>query len=345
MEGKLQELRERLAEVSDLGRAARLLGWDQQVMMPRGGAAERAEQLATVGRLAHERFISPAIGRLLEQLRRYEESLPADSDDASLIRVTRREWEKASRVPPELRAELLRSASIAQEAWLEARAESEFSLFLPHLERNLELRRRYIDCFEPAAEPYDILLDDYEEGTTTAEVTAVFDHLKAELLPLIALVGEQSAELDDSFLSGPFAIDRQQEVGLAIIERFGFDRRSWRLDLAPHPFATSLAVTDIRLTTRYQERNLTALFASMHECGHGLYENGVSPSLERTPLAGGVSLGLHESQSRLWENLVGRSRAFWRRFFPELRAAFPDVLGAIETARSSTGRSTASSPR
>jgi carboxypeptidase Taq len=333
MEHRLRELRERLNEVSDLGRAARLLGWDQQVMMPRGGAAARAEQLATVGRIAHERFVSPDIGRLLEQLRAYEESLPADSDDASLIRVTRRDWERATRVPSELRAELLRSASIAQEAWIEARAESAFSLFLPHLERNLELRRRYIDCFEPAAEPYDILLDDYEEGTTTAEVTAVFDRLKAGLRPLIELAREQSDGLDDSFLGGPFPVDRQQEFGLGIIERFGFDRRSWRLDLAPHPFAASFAVSDIRLTTRYSEDNLTSLFASMHECGHGLYENGVSPALERTPLASGVSLGLHESQSRLWENLVGRSLPFWRRFFPDLQAAFPDALGAVELDR------------
>ena len=333
MEQRLQDLRARLAQVSDLGRVARVLGWDQQTMMPRGGVATRAEQLATVGHLAHELFTSADVGRLLEELRPYEEGLPADSDDASLIRVTRRDWEKARRVPADLRAETMRSASIAQQAWVEARAESDFSKFLPHLERNVELKRRYVECFEPAGEAYDVLLDDYEHGTTTAEVRTVFDRLKQELPPLVAAIGERADAVDDSFLRGPFPQEGQRAVGLSIIERFGFEAGSWRLDVAPHPFATSFATSDIRLTTRYNEGDLSSLFASMHECGHGLYERGVSPALERTPLASGVSLGLHESQSRLWENLVGRSLPFWRHFYPELAAAFPDVLGGVDVER------------
>jgi carboxypeptidase Taq len=324
------ELRTRLAQVSDLGRAVRLLSWDQQTMMPRGGAAARAEGLATLGRLAHDEFTSDEVGRLLDELRAYEDSLPAESDEASLIRVTRRDWEKARRVPGELRAEILRSGSIAQEAWLEARAESDFSLFLPHLERNVELKRRYIDCFEPADEPYDILLDDFEQGTTAAEVRTVFDRLKQELPPLVRSVAARADSVDGASLRGPFPADRQRELGLAIIRRFGFDEGSWRLDVAPHPFATCFSTGDVRLTTRYNEEDLSSVFASMHECGHGLYEHGVDPALERTPLGRGVSLGLHESQSRLWENLVGRSRPFWQRFFPEVRAAFPAALNGTD---------------
>ncbi len=330
MRRAFEELKGHLAQVYDLGRAARLLSWDQQTMMPSGGAAARAEALATLGRLAHERFTSNEVGELLDRLRPYEESLPSDSDEASLIRVVRRDWTKARKVPAELRADIIRAASTGQQAWLQARAASDFPAFLPYLERNVELKRRYVECFEPAGEAYDVLLDDYEEGTTTAEVRAVFARLKEGLLPLIAAVGERADAVDGAVLRGPFPPDRQREVVLGIIRRFGFEDSAWRLDVAPHPFATSFSPGDIRVTTRYGENDLGSVFAAMHECGHGLYEHGVDRALERTPLCSGVSLGLHESQSRLWENLVGRSRPFWRRFFPELRTAFPEALGGVD---------------
>ncbi|MFN8188647.1 MAG: carboxypeptidase M32 [Gaiellales bacterium] len=328
MPAAYDELRERLAQVSDLGRVIRVLGWDQQVIMPRGGAAPRAEQLATMRRVVHERFTDDEVGRLLEELRPYEESLPHDSNEASLVRVARREYEKARRVPADLAAELARAASDGHEVWLRARAESDFPRFLPALERNVELKHRYIDCFEPAAEPYDTLLDDYEEGATAAEVRVVFDRVKEALVPLIASVRE-AAPLDDGFLDGPWPIDRQQLLVRSILDRLGFDEGGWRLDLTAHPFASLSGLTDIRITTRYAEDSLTGLFASIHEFGHGLYEAGSAPELDRTPICGGVSLGLHESQSRLWENLVGRSRPFWRRFYPEIRDAFPETLGRV----------------
>ncbi len=330
MDERFQDLKTRLAQVSDLGRTLRLLGWDQETMMPRGGAQARAEQLATVSRIAHERFTENGIGGLLEQVGSLEDALDPESDEASLIRVTRRDYEKAVRVPTDLQAELTRAASMGQSAWFEARAESDFSRFLPFLERNVELKHRYIDCFEPAAEPYDILLDDYEPGMTTAEVREIFGRLKERLVPLIAATREHAGAVDDSCLRGEYPIERQKKFVPSVIERFGFDAGSWRIDLAPHPFATNFSVNDVRITTRYAPDHLTGLFAAMHECGHGLYEHGASPSLERTPLAGGVSLGLHESQSRLWENLVGRSRPFWRRFYPSLRETFPEALGAVD---------------
>lgn len=325
------ELKTRLAEIHDLNKIYWVLGWDQRTMMaPRGGAV-RAEQLATVQRLAYEKLASPEIGRLLDALRPHEESLPYDSDEASLIRVARRDHEKAVRVPVELRAEMARTASRAEEAWIEARQKANFSLFLPHLQKTVELKHKYVECFDDADHVYDILLDDYEPGMKTAEVRAVFDELKLDLVPLIAAIAERGDSVDDSCLHGHFPAARQREFCLDILERFGFRSDSWRLDPTVHPFASNSCTTDIRITTKYVEDFINpALFGSMHECGHGLYENGVSPLLERTPLCRGASLGLHESQSRMWENLVGRSRPFWQFFYPRLQVAFPEQFGAVE---------------
>ena len=321
------ELKERLAEIHDLGKSRALLSWDQQVKMPPGGGSVRAEQIATLDRLAHERFIAPEIGRLLERLQPWGEAQDYGSDEASLVRVTRRDWEKARRVPAELRAEMSRAASLALPVWADARANSDFASFLPVLRANLELRRRYVDCFEGYDEPYDVLLDDFERGTTTAEVRTVFERLKAEQVPLVL---EAAQNGDRPARDRPYPLEQQRRFELQVLERFGFDSNEWRLDPTVHPFANSMGTNDIRLTTRYHEDNLDGLFASMHECGHGLYEHGVSATLERTPLARGTSLGLHESQSRLWENLVGRSLPFWRHFFPVLREHFPQALADVE---------------
>lgn len=300
-------------------------------MMPSKGAAVRAEQLATLGRVAHEKFVSPEIVRLLDELRPYEESLPYESDEASLIRVTRRDYEKESRVSADLRAEMTRTAALARVAWVEARQQSDFSLFLPHLEKNVALKHKYVECFDETDHVYDLLLDDYERDMKTAEVQKILDDLKKELVPLMAEIGKRADAVDDQCLHGRFPIDKQREFCISIIQRFGFDSNSWRLDPTVHPFASNSCTTDIRITTRYYEDFISpALFGSMHECGHGLYENGISPALERTPLCRGASSGLHESQSRMWENLVGRSRAFWKFFYPKLQDAFPDQFKRVD---------------
>jgi carboxypeptidase Taq len=328
------ELKTRLAEIHDLGKVSSLLSWDQVVTMPPGGAPARAEQMATVGRLAHELFISPEIGRLLDGLEGYEASLPYDSDEASLIRVTRLDYEKAIRVPTELRTEMTRVASLARTAWAGARATSDFGAFLPYLRQTIDLKKRYVDCFAPSGDPYDVLLDDFERGMPTAEVRRIFTALKDAIVPLIAAVAERRDLVDDSCLYGDFPIDRQRAFCLNVLRRFGYTDQEWRFDPTAHPFASNTSLGDIRLTTRYYANYLApSLFGSMHECGHGLYEHGVSPSLERTPLCRGASLGIHESQSRLWENLVGRSRAAWTCFLPELKATFPDQLAGIELER------------
>ncbi len=321
-----ETLRTKLGEIHDIVKSASLLGWDQQVLMPSRGGEARSYQLATLGKLAHELFISDAIGSLLEELRSYEESLDHESLDASLIRVARLDYENAARVPPELSAEITRVGAQSFGVWVEARAKSDYESFRPWLEQLVELKHRYVECYPPGDELYDTLLDDYERGMKAAEVRAIFDRLKEVLIPLV----DAAAPAATPQVQGTFPAEIQRRLSLEIVKRFGFDETAWRLDTAPHPFAQSVATQDIRITTREPEDSLDGLFATMHECGHGLYEAGVDPALERTLLARGVSLGLHESQSRLWENLVGRSRPFWSWFYPRLQETFPSQLASVD---------------
>jgi carboxypeptidase Taq len=321
------ELRERLAEVHDLDRATAVLTWDERTKMPPGGADARADQLATLVRVKHLRLAADEIGRLLDDLSAYEASLPADSTEASLIRIARRDHEKACRVPPELEADLARAAATGEHAWREARKRNDFALLLPHLQRNVELRRRYVECFPDVEDPYDALLDDFEPGMKTAEMERLLGELKDALLPLTAAVLERSSAVDDSFLYDDFDVRHQRQIVLGMMQRMPIAPGTWRLDDTAHPFATAFAPTDVRITTRYSQRNLsTAVFSALHEMGHGLYESGVNGDTMRTPLCRPVSLGMHESQSRTWENLVGRSRAFWRCFHGLVVSTFPERL-------------------
>jgi carboxypeptidase Taq len=304
MSKAIEQLRVRMAELADLKSTAQLLEWDQQTMMPESGGE-------TLQRITHERFISPEVGELLDGAAAALNGALDDSDEARLVAVTKRRWDKARRVPTELAAELAKASSLGQEAWVKARANSDFAAFAPYLERNIDLARRYIACFDDLECHYDALLDDYAPGITTAEVSRLFSELKAELVPMIATLGENRDRVDDSALHGSFSIDGQRRLVERVIELMGFDRSAWRIDDAVHPFAVSLATSDVRITTRWDETYFaSSLYGAMHECGHGLYEAGVSPTLERTPLAHTDSLGVHESQSRLWENMVGRGRPF-----------------------------------
>jgi len=324
------DLRARLAEISDLGKTMALLGWDMQVMMPPKGAELRAEQLATVGRIAHEKFTSPEIGRLLDDLEGWAAGHDYDSFEASLVRVTRLDWEKATKVPSDLRAEMSRASALANQVWVEARKNDDFASFLPVLRKNLDLRKRYIECFDIPEEPYDVVLDDYERGMRTSEVRRIFDYLKEHQAPLVKEVAAAGGNEEKATM---FPVEPQKVFELEVAKAFGFDESSWRLDPTVHPFASGTGVTDIRITTRYFTDRLEGLMGTMHEFGHGLYEHQVDPALERSPLARGVSLGMHESQSRMWENLVGRSLPFWRHFFPRLQELFPEALGDYDAER------------
>jgi carboxypeptidase Taq len=317
----LVELRRRLAEVSDLSRAAGVLGWDQRVTMPPRGTEARADQLATLGRLAHERFIDDEVGRLLNDAEPQVASLEYDSDDASLVRVTRRDWDKARRVPPELREEMTREGSRGHHAWVEARRDNDYASFRPYLERNLELKRRYVECFDWSDSPYTPLLDDYEPGMLTTEVREVFAVLRPALTELVA----SAPEIDASFLRGDFGADDQRAFAERVLDTLGFEEGAWRLDPTAHPFCTSFSNRDVRLTTRYHPDDLESIWSTLHEAGHGLYAHGIADSLLRSPLGGAPSLGLNESQSRTWENLVGRSRPFWEHWYPALQETFPQL--------------------
>ena len=248
------ELRNRVAEVVDLFGAMAVLGWDHRTMMPRNGAAARAEQLGTLAQIAHTKAMAPEIGKLLDELEPWAAEQDYDSTEASLIRLVRRDYDKVVRVPPELSAEMSRTAATAEPVWQEARKASDWSMFQPYLEKVIELRRRYVDCFEPADEDYDILLDDFEPGMKTAEVRAVFDELKEGLVPLIAEIAERHDAVDDSFLHGDFPIEAQKRVEGEILAAFGFTADSWRLDETVHPFASRSGPDDIRLTTKHLPR-------------------------------------------------------------------------------------------
>jgi carboxypeptidase Taq len=328
VDADLRTLKERLAEFSDLSRTSFVLSWDQKVTMPPGGHPARAEALATISRIAHEKFTDDDIGRLLDRLRPLEESLDYDSDDASLIRVTRRDWEKQRRVPTELKAELTRAAALGNQVWIEARATNDFAKFLPALQRNLELKRRYVECFEWDDSPYTPLLDDFEPYMTTTEVAEVFGAIR----PVLAELVRDAPEVDASFLHQPFPVDEQRRFYERILATLGFEEGSYRLDPTVHPFCTSFSRRDVRMTTRF-ESGLDGLWSTLHEAGHAHYAHGISPTLERTPLANAPSLGLNESQSRTWENLVGRSRPFWLHWYEPLQAAFPEQLGGVDLER------------
>jgi carboxypeptidase Taq len=331
---RLDKLRALLGEISDLGRARALLAWDERTQMPPAGAGPRAEQLATLARIRHEHLTSEELGEVLEGAAAEVEGLPYDSTEASLVRVTRREWDKARRVPAELRAEMTRTASLSEHAWVEFKGRSDFDGFLPYLERNIDLRRRYADCFDgfPGFEhPYDPLLDDFEPGMTTAEVRSVLAELRDGIRPLVAEVSGQADAVDDSCLYGDFPIETQRELASEIVSTLPLDDRAWRLDPTVHPFATAISPADIRITTRFDPGYIgAALWAVIHEAGHGMYENGVAPDLWRSPLASPSSLGFHESQSRLWENWIGRGRPYLAHLHPRLRELFPRQFDSVD---------------
>ncbi|UJA20755.1 carboxypeptidase M32 [Thermoleophilia bacterium SCSIO 60948] len=331
MDERLGELRDLLGEISDLGRARALLAWDERTGMPPGGAPARAEQLATLTRVRHERLTAPRLGELLAELAEPAAELDPDGFEASLVRVATRENAKASRVPAELRARIARTSSLAETAWERAREAGDWASFRPHLERVVDLRREYAACFAPSEHPYDPLLDDFEPGMRTAELIPVLDRLRAGTIELLERIEASPIELDVSPLRGEFAVEAQWRVARRVAATMPIAPSDWRLDETVHPFLTSISPHDVRVTTRLEPDALpTSVWALIHEFGHGMYSNRLSPELERSPLARSVSLGFDESQSRMWENLVGRSRGFCAHLAPILAAEFPDRLGGLD---------------
>jgi len=330
MEKKLEQLKLLLNEISDLRAISELLGWDQLVMMPVGAAADRTEQTATLETLLHQKATSDEMGRLLDDLVRELGDLEADDDDVRLVKVAKRQYDKLVKVPNAYVLEFTRVSTEAQSVWEKAKQNCDYASFQPFLQKLIDLRRQYADFFKPWEHVYDPLLDDYEPGMKTADVQRIFDELRPRQVALIRAIAEKPAIRKD-FLYKHYAVDKQEQFGREVITDFGYDWQYGRQDCSEHPFTSGFGLHDVRITTRYLSDYLPpALFASMHECGHALYELGINKKYNRTPLADGASMAVHESQSRLWENLIGRSWPFWQRYYPRLQEYFTAELGDVD---------------
>jgi carboxypeptidase Taq len=318
------ELIERFKEVRLLESVGAIVGWDQHTYMPPKGAGHRAEQMGFLAKLGHEKLTSPRLGELLGQ------AAPTDETQTVNVREIRRVYDRAVKMPGKLVEEIARTVSQAQNVWAEARKKNDFPAFAPWLDKIVTLKREEAKAVGYKESPYDALLDEFEPGATAAEITRVFAELRAELVPLVAAITASSKKPRKDLLTREFAVDRQHIFGQAAAAAIGFDFQAGRLDTTVHPFCSGIGPGDCRLTTRYHPRELNqGLFGILHEAGHGIYEQGLDPEHFGTPVGSFASLGIHESQSRLWENQVGRGRPFWEHFFPRLQQSFPGTLDEI----------------
>ncbi|MFN8375251.1 MAG: carboxypeptidase M32 [Anaerolineae bacterium] len=328
---KYQQLTARLKDIQNLNKAGAVLGWDQQTYMPQGSAEPRAEQLETLARIGHIMFVGDETARLLEDAAKEIEGAPYDSVEASMIRVVKQDYDEQVKLPTELVAEMSRETTLAHEVWARARANNDFASFQSTLEKLFELVRKAADCLGYEEHPYDALLNQYERGIRASQVKTIFDDHKPHLVELIQAIGQHEERVNDSILHQDFDVEKQRAFSTEVATAIGFDFHRGRLDVAVHPFCTNFGREDVRLTTRFNPKFLnSALFGTMHEAGHGMYEQGSAPELEFTPLSGGTSLAVHESQSRMWENIVGRSKGFWKWALPKAQAQFPSQLGNVD---------------
>jgi carboxypeptidase Taq len=328
-EQDLRLLKTLLAEIFDINRATAVLGWDQQTYMPASGAENRGHQISTLQQISHTKQTSDEMGKLLDALAPYAVQLDPASDDACLIRVAKRDYDKATKIPLELVGEIAMATTVGYQAWTRARAENNFAEFRPHLERMLELAHRYASYFAPYDHVYDPMVDNYEPGLKTVDLKAIFETLRPQQVQLIQQIASRP-QVDDSFLYLNYDEQKQWDFGVEVITKMGYDWKRGRQDKTVHPFTTSFGLGDVRITTRVYPNFLSpALFGTLHETGHAMYEMGSAPELDRSPLLGGASSGIHESQSRMWENMVGRSYPFWELFYPRLRQVFPSQLGNL----------------
>jgi carboxypeptidase Taq len=326
---KFLKLKSLLVEIEDIYAAAAVLDWDRVTYMPHKGIAARGRQLATLNQIGHEKFTNGLIAELLDDLTTYEQDLPYDSDEASLIRLTRRDCALASQVPAEFAGRFSQMGTECYQAWAAARPENNFALVQPALERMLEMSREYSGFFPDALHIADPHIAAFDYGMSAVSIRAIFAELRAQLVPVVQAITSQPP-VDNSCLHQHYPVAEQLAFCNSILKQMGYDLDRGRHDLTLHPFMTRFSIDDVRIATRVYENDLSqGLFSTIHEMGHAFYEMGNAPAFESTPLAGGVSAGVHESQSRLWENLVGRSRSFWQYFYPQLQTHFPSQLGAI----------------
>jgi carboxypeptidase Taq len=329
MQEKFRQLKVRLLEIDNLEKANAVLQWDQATYMPPGGAEARGRHCATLARLAQEQFTDPAIGKLLDELQPYADSLPYDSDEASLIRVTRRNYERMLKVPAEFVGELSSHNTQTYQVWSKARPANDFASLRPLLEKTLDLSRQLANYFPGYDHIIDPLVDFADRGMKASTLSSLFAELRKELVPIVQAITSQPPA-DDSCLRQHFPQDQQLALSQEIVAQLGYDFQRGRMDLTNHPFETTFAVGDVRITTRVKEDFLgECLYSVIHEGGHAMYEQGIRPELDGSPLGSGTSAGVHESQSRLWENVVGRSRGFCEFFYPRIQEMFPVQLGKV----------------
>jgi carboxypeptidase Taq len=328
MSTNFQNLLEKVYEIHDIGKAMAVLGWDKETYMPKAGNQARIQQLTTLRRLSHAMFTDEVMGELIETAAADLEDAPYESNEASLIRHLRRSYAEARQLPAEFIRRVSEVSGKAHPAWVEARENNDFSHFQPHLEEVVTLVQEMAELYGYEDEKYDPLLDKFEHGMKTADVRAIFNAVKDELIPLREAIVARGSQLDDSLVHQPFPIAKQKEFAHYIADAVGYDFSRGHLGTVVHPFATSFSRNDARITTRWYPEFLNpSLFGTLHESGHAIYEQGTDPDLARTPLARGTSSGIHESQSRMIENIVGRSLGFWQAHYPKLQSLFPEQLG------------------
>lgn len=329
MGNAMRDLREHLGKINDIEMAASVLGWDQQTYMPPGGAEGRAQQLSTLIGLAHTWFTSEDTEKLLDSAQAEADKQGRGSDDACLVRIVRHDYERSRKLPNDFVAAWMKDGILSNEAWRKARVANDFRAFQPHLEKQVDYARRAADYYGYVDSPYDALLDLFEPGMTTAEVQAAFDAVRPAQIALVKDIAGKPAPRTD-FLYRDYPEAGQEAFAMKVVQDFGYDLSRGRLDVAPHPFETDFGRDDVRITTRYN-RNLPqqAIYAIFHEAGHAMYEQNVKPAFGRTPLDSGCSMVFHESQSRTWENIVGRNRGVIEHYFPLLKSTFPDVLADV----------------
>lgn len=331
MGNQYNALLDRLRDIHNLQQAEALLHWDMETQMPAGGADQRGEQMATLSRISHSMFVDDETGKLLADAAAEMADADYDSNEASMIRVVQRDYEDAVKLPTDFVAEFTRLTTKAHHSWVEARAKDDFSIFQPDLERVVEMSRQKAEYLGYDENPYDALLQEYERSLTSAQVQALFDEHRAELIDLVAEISKVKDRVQDDMLRQPFPADNQRAFGEMVAEAIGYDFNRGRLDESVHPFSTSFGKGDSRITTRYDDGWLNpALFGTMHESGHSMYEQGIGDDIDGTMLGSGTSLSVHESQSRTWENLVGRSLGFWQWAFPRLQEQFPHQLDGVD---------------
>jgi carboxypeptidase Taq len=330
MATNLEKLKEILYEVNDINNASAVLGWDQQTHMPPMGAEARGMAQGTLDKISHEKFTSAEVGKLLDALDKEAGSWDPDTDDARLVKVTRRFYDKNTKVPAAMVSERAELTTMGNQAWQEARSKSEFPIFEPHLEKLLDWSRRFAELYAPYDHVYDPVLDEFEPGMKTADVKVIFDEIRPKQVDLIKRISE-AEQVDDSFLHQHFPEKQQWDFGVQVITDFGYDWNQGNIAKTTHPFQATLGYGDHRITTRVSEDFFNPyFFGTLHEAGHAMHGQGTAERFKRTPLYAIASLAIGESQSRMWENLIGRSKPFWEHYYPKLQAIFPDQLKKVD---------------